>query len=74
MHQPLPQCFRGDAHTSRNHLFSIPAKAVSFRYPGSQERFLLVLDRVVSLDGLDLTAKLGAYNQEGIAFLWIGLI
>lgn len=45
-----------------------------FHYPEFQQRFLLVLDRLVSLDGLDLTAKPGAYNQEGIAFLWIGLI
>lgn len=54
--------------------FPFMLRLCPFHYPESRQRFLLVLDRLVSLDGLDLTAKPGAYNQEGIAFLWIGLI
>lgn len=54
--------------------FPFMLRLCPFRYPESWQSFLLVLDRLVSLDGLDLIAKPGAYNQEGIAFLWIGQI
>lgn len=73
-HQPLPQHFRVEAHPPETTCSPFMLKLCLFCYHKSCPKFLLVLDRPVSLDGLDLTAEPGACNQEGIAFLWISLI